>query len=165
VTVRHHSPAERGDRSPPLSGDDALGISTATLEPYAAVGSRPGEGEEPDQREADDDTDPGRAASRSDRRAARRARFGVVLLIVGIESLARRIGVAGGDDERPAIEPVAKAMWNAAGGEHCGPLVHTATIRRHTDGCTGEVLHRPIMIDGLSADPPPACVAGSSDRR
>src|SRR5215470_10635433 len=132
---------ERGDGSPPLPSDDALGISTPALEPSAACGPGSGDGKKPDQHEADDETDPGGAANRFPRGAVGSRRLGAVLPIVGVESLASRICVPGSHDERPAIEPPAEAMGNTAGGEDRGPFVDPAAVRRHADSSAGKIIH------------------------
>ena len=41
----------------------------------------------------------------------------------GVEGRAGGLHVTGGDDERPAIQPVAQSVRNAADGEHRGPFV------------------------------------------
>src|SRR5215831_3730358 len=77
---------ERGDGSPPLPSDDALGISTPALEPSAAAcGPRSGDGKKPDQHEADGETDPGGAANRFHRGAVGSRRLRAVLPVVGVE--------------------------------------------------------------------------------
>ena len=137
---------ERRDGSPPLSADNALGVGAAALEPGAASGPRPGHGKKPDQHEADGDTDPGRATSGRHRSAACSRRVGNVLPVVSIEGLASRVCITGGNDERPAIEPRAEPMGNAAGCEHRGPFVNPVAVGRHTDRSSSEILHLPAMI-------------------
>ena len=74
-------------------------------------------------------------------------RVGNVLPIIGVEGLARGLGVTGGDDERPAIEPGAKPVGNAAGGAHDGPFAGPMALDRHADGGSNEIVHLQVMID------------------
>src|SRR5439155_12374858 len=69
-----------------------------------------------------------------------------VLPVVSTEGLASRVCITGGNDERPAIEPRAEPMGNAAGCEHRGPFVNPVAVGRHTDRSSSEILHLPAMI-------------------
>src|SRR5262249_31539055 len=77
-----------------------------------------------------------------------------VLSIIGVEGLAGGFGVTGGDDERPAIEPEAEPVRNAASGEHHTPFVGLVALARHADSSSTEILHPPAIIavsDALAA--------------
>ena len=143
---------ERGDGSPPLSGDNAFSVDTAALEPNAAVGPSPCSGKKRDQQEADGDTDRGRATNGRHRSAACSRRVGNVFPVIGVEGLASSVCITGGNDERPAIESGAEPMGNAARCEHCGPFVNPVAVRRQADGSSSEILHLPAMIDAPHVD-------------
>src|SRR5262249_30329799 len=138
---------ECGNGSPPLSGDDALGIGTAALEPSATVGPRPGDGKKGDEQQAVGDTDSGRGTNRRHRGTARSRRVDTVLSVISVEGLASSVCITSGNDERTAIEPGSKPMGNAAGCENQGPLIDVSAVGRHSDGSSSEILHRPNMTD------------------
>ena len=106
------------------------------------AGTRPGDGKETDQQEADGDADHGRATNGRHGIGAHVRCVGNVLPIIGVEGLPGGLRVTGGDDERPAIEPRVEAVRNVAGGEHHGPFVGLVALGRHADSSSSEVLHR-----------------------
>jgi hypothetical protein len=138
---------ERGDGSPPLSGDNAFGDGTATLEPDAVACTRTSGGKEPDQQEANGYADRGRATNGRRGIDAHVRGADNVLPIKGVESLAGGLHVTGGDDERPAIQPEAQPIRDVAGRQHHGPFVGPVALRRHADGSSSEIVHLLAMID------------------